>query len=123
MLEEVMKLLNAGFTADEIRQLALSPKDQKPKGDPAPKKDPKPAADPDPKEDPKEDPKPAADPAPKEDPKPAADPVLAAIERLTGSFNAFVSRSTGLDELPSDDPERSAEKILQEVLKGVKPKA
>lgn len=96
MLEEVMKLLNAGFTADEIRQLALSPK---------------------------EDPKPAADPAHKEDPKPAADPVLAAIERLTGSFNAFVSRSTGLDKLPSDDPERSAEQILQEVLKGVKPKA
>ena len=119
MLEEVMKLLNAGFTADEIRKLALSPKDQKPKGDPAPKEDPKPEEDPAPKE----DPKPAGDPAPKEDPKPAADPVLAAIERLTGSFNAFVSRSTGRDKLPSDDPERSAEQILQEVLKGVKPEA
>ena len=107
MLEEVMKLLNAGFTADEIRQLALSPKDPKPAGDPEPK----------------EDPKPAGDPEPKEDPKPAADPVLAAIERLTGSFNAFVSRSTGLDKLPSDDPERLAEQILQEVLKGVNPKA
>lgn len=119
MLEEVMKLLNAGFTADEIRQLALSPKDPKPADDPDPKEDPKPAGDPAPNE----DPKPAPDPAPKEDPKPAADPVLAAIERLTGSFNAFVSRSTGLDKLPSDDPERSAEQILQEVLKGVKPKA
>ena len=119
MLEEVMKLLNAGFTADEIRQLALSPKeDPKPAADPAPKEDPKPAADPAPKD----DPKPAADPAPKEDPKPVADPVLAAIERLTGSFNAFISRSTGLDKLPSDDPEKSAEQILQEVLKGVKPK-
>lgn len=107
MLENIMKLLEAGFTADEIRQMTAAAAPEKPAADPEP-------PDPEPE-------KPAVDPEPA---KPAGpDPVLAAIEKLTGSFNAFMTRSSGLEKLPSDDPQQTAEEILNQVLKGVKPKA
>lgn len=109
MLEQVMKLVNAGFTAEQIMNLvaldgtARQPTQEAPAADPQP--EPAPAPDPEP------------DPAP--DPEP--DPVLAAIEKLTGTMTRFMSRSTGTETLEDDNPEKVADNILRAALMGEKP--
>lgn len=112
MLEQVMKLVNAGFTAEQIMNLvaldgtARQPTQEAPAADPQPE----PASAPDP------------EPAPAPEPKPAApDPVLAAIEKLTGTMTRFMSRSTGTETLEDDNPEQVADNILRAALMGEKP--
>lgn len=112
MLEQVMKLVNAGFTAEQIMNLvamdgtARQPTQEAPAADPQP--EPAPAPDP--------------EPAPAPEPKPAApDPVLAAIEKLTGTMTRFMSRSTGTETLEDDNPEKVADNILRAALMGEKP--
>lgn len=115
MLEKVMKLVNAGFTAEQIMSLvALDGTARQPTPEPAP------APAPDPQPEPA--PEPAPEPTPVPEPKPAApDPVLAAIEKLTGTMNRFMTRSTGTDTLEDDNPEQVADKILRAALMGEKP--
>lgn len=112
MLEQVMKLVNAGFTAEQIMNLvaldgtARQPTQEAPAADPQPE----PAHAPEP------------EPAPAPEPKPAApDPVLAAIEKLTGTMTRFMSRSTGTETLEDDNPEKVADNILRAALMGEKP--
>lgn len=112
MLEQVMKLVNAGFTAEQIMNLvalygtARQPTQEAPAADPQP--EPAPAPEP--------------EPAPAPEPKPAApDPVLAAIEKLTGTMTRFMSRSTGTETLEDDNPEKVADNILRAALMGEKP--
>lgn len=113
MLEQVMKLVNAGFTAEQIMNLVALDGTAR-----QPTQEPKPAADPQPEPAPAPDPEPA--PAP--EPKPAApDPVLAAIEKLTGTMTRFMSRSTGTETLEDDNPEKVADNILRAALMGEKP--
>lgn len=111
MLEKVMKLVNAGFTAEQIMNLVALDGTAR---QPTPEPEPAPAPAPDPQ------PEPAPEPAP--EPKPAApDPVLAAIEKLTGTMTRFMTRSTGKDTIEDDNPEQVADKILRAALMGEKP--
>lgn len=112
MLEKIMKLVNAGFTAEQIMNLVALDGTAR---QPTPEPEPAPAPAPDPQ------PEPAPEPAP--DPKPAApDPVLAAIEKLTGTMTRFMTRSTGNDTLEDDNPETVADNILRAALMGEKPR-
>ena len=115
MLEQVMKLVNAGFTAEQIMNLvALDGTARQPTQE-------APAADPQPEPAPAPEPKPDA-PAPAPEPKPAApDPVLAAIEKLTGTMTRFMTRSTGNETIEDDNPEKVADNILRAALMGEKP--
>lgn len=111
MLEQVMKLVNAGFTAEQIMNLVALDGTAR---QPTQEFEPAPAPAPDPQ------PEPAPEPAP--EPKPAAsDPVLAAIEKLTGTMTRFMSRSTGTETLEDDNPEKVADNILRAALMGEKP--
>ena len=92
--EELLKLVDAGFTASEIRLMA--------RADEAPKEEPKEA----PKAEAKEEPKAEA----KEEPK--ADPVLAAIEKLTGAVQAMNMRNNVFGEMTSQP---SADDVLRAV--------
>ena len=116
MLEKIMKLVNAGFTAKQIMDLvALDGEARQPTPEPAPAPAPDPQSEPAPE--PAPDPKPAA-PAP----EPAVpDPVLAAIEKLTGTMNRFMTRSTGNVTIDDDDPQAVADNILRAALMGEKP--
>lgn len=112
MLEKIMKLVNAGFTAEQIMNLVALDGDARQPTQEAPAADPKPEHATEPEPDP--------DPAP--EPKPAApDPVLAAIEKLTGTMTRFMTRSTGTDTLEDDNPEQVADNILRAALMGEKP--
>lgn len=79
MIEQIMKLVNAGFTADEIRKMV------QPASEPAPA--PVPA---------EPEPSPAPEPAPAE-PKqePKMDAILQKIDNLTGSITMLLNRSAG----------------------------
>lgn len=79
MIDQIMKLVNAGFTADEIRKMV------QPASDPAPA--PAPA---------EPEPTPAPEPAPAE-PKqePKMDAILQKIDNLTGSITMLLNRSSG----------------------------
>lgn len=83
MNEQIMKLVNAGFTADEIRKMVQ----------PAPEPAPEPAPAPAPAE---PEPVPAPEPAPavpKQEPK--MDAILQKIDKLTGSITMLLNRSSG----------------------------
>lgn len=105
---DVMKLLDAGFTANEIRALVAA------NDPPAPA--PEPASEPAPEPEPAPAPKPAPEPVPA-----GPDPVLAAIEKLTGTITGFMNRSYGVDT-PADDPQTAADKALRAAFYGEKEK-
>lgn len=101
---DVMKMLEAGFTATEIRALVAA-------NDP-------PAPEPEPAPEPAPEPEPAPAPAAPPEPVPAGpDPVLAAIEKLTGTITGFMNRSYGVDT-PDEDPQTVAEKTLRAAFYG-----
>lgn len=92
---ELLKLIDAGFTADEIRAMGLLTATSDPPADPEP-----------------EDPAPE-DPAP-EEPKGAApvqDKVLEKLEALTGMISKALVVSTGR----KTDPQQSADDILASI--------
>lgn len=79
MIDQIMKLVNAGFTADEIRKMV------QPASEPAPA--PAPA---------EPEPTPAPEPAPAEPkPEPKMDAILQKIDNLTGSITMLLNRSSG----------------------------
>lgn len=81
MIDQIMKLVNAGFTADEIRKMV------QPASEPAPA----PAqAEPEPSPAPEPAPAPAV---PKQEPK--MDAILQKIDNLTGSITMLLNRSSG----------------------------
>lgn len=70
-VQEILKLVDAGFTADEIRNIDGSAQpDLQPDPQPAPVPDPQPAPAPDPQPDPQPAPVPDPQPAPAPDPQP-----------------------------------------------------
>lgn len=87
-LEEIIKLLDAGYTKAEIEQMNTP--------DPAPE----PA------------PEPAPDPAPKEEKK--DDAVLAELQKLTKAVYAMNIMNSGTDK----NAEKSADEALEALMKG-----
>lgn len=93
MIDQIMKLVEAGFTADEIRKMV------QPASEPAPAPAPAPAPEPAPAPAPAEpEPTPAPEPAPapavpKQEPK--TDAILQKIDNLTGSITMLLNRSAG----------------------------
>lgn len=91
---ELLKLIDAGFTADEIRAMGLLAERSK---DPAPEPE-----DPAPEDPAHEEPKGAA---------PVQDKVLEKLEALTGMISKALVVSTGR----KTDPQQSADEILASI--------
>lgn len=83
----ITKLLDAGFTAEEIRGMGVLSV----RADPAPEDVPE---DPAPQDEPDKEPEPAA-PEDKKTQEPKMDAILQKIDNLTGSITALLNRSAG----------------------------
>lgn len=83
----ITKLLDAGFTAEEIRGMGVLSV----RADPAPAAVPE---DPAPQAEPEKEPEPAA-PEDKQKQEPKMDAILQKIDNLTGSITALLNRSAG----------------------------
>lgn len=107
MLETVEKLLAAGFTAAEIRQLTgLTGLTSAQAPEPEVPMDPEPEAPTDPE---------SEAPRPEPKPEPSMDAVLAKIDKLTGSITTLLNRSTGTR---TPDKTETVDEILEKVFFG-----
>lgn len=103
--EDVLKLVNAGFTKDEIIAL-VGPTAQDPKPEPAQA----PATAPEP------EPAPAPEPAPQPAPSPEQADAIAALTQQVANLTALVQKSNMLRmEQPEIKPE-SAEDLLADII-------
>lgn len=105
---EILKLIDAGFTADEIRGMMAPAADSAPAPAPAPAADPTPTA---------VDPEPAAaDPEPVQ-PGLTQDQALAAVlNRMNDTLNRIQASNIIHDTASSVDREQTADDILQELI-------
>ena len=94
-VDQVLKLIDAGYTAAEIKAMDMPAPDPKP--EPAPAPDPKP--EPAPAPDPKPDPAPAPDPKP----EPAPDPLDAIKAQLQGLTDVVEKMSKSIVMPTLDD--------------------
>ena len=99
--EQIMKLIDAGFTKDEIMDFSA----QNPGNDPKPENKPNPA----------NDPKPSNDPKPGNDPKPADDmsAVLAAIKATNDNITKLALMQ-GVKNIPAQE---TADDILPQFIR------
>ena len=123
-LHEIMYLLNAGYTKQEIENLESIEANVKIANDiktnPNPKPDPKPASQPDLKQASQQDPKPASQPDPKPasqpDPKPGESPALAGIvktlESMTKAMQTMNLRLSSVEQ----PKQETAEDILATII-------
>lgn len=94
--KEILKLIDAGFTADEIRKM-LPAQPAEPTGKVETKAEPK-------KEEPKEDPKPEIiKPEPKEEPAPAYDDIIAGLNKKIDELTGAVSKISKISLFPAMD--------------------
>lgn len=95
-LKETLKLIDAGFTADEIRKLEPA-QPAEPTGKVETKAEPK-------KEEPKEEPKPEIiKPEPKEEPAPAYDEIIAGLNKKIDELTGAVSKISKISLFPAMD--------------------
>ena len=93
--EDVLKLIGAGFSADEIREL-MTTDEVTPRQKVEPNVTPKATPTAEPKAEPKSEPKAEQNDEPKDEPKDdKADKILSAIDRLTGTITTYMVTATG----------------------------
>ena len=94
--KEILKLIDAGFTADEIRKL-MTAQPAEPTGQVETKAEPN-------KEEPKEEPKPEIiKPEPKEEPAPAYDEIIAGLNKKIDELTGAVSKISKISLFPAMD--------------------
>lgn len=115
-MEDVLKLLDAGFTTDEIRSL-MAPADPAPAPDPAP--DPAPAPDPEPGP----SPDPAPDPAPAPDPEPDRTPAwFAEFVKKNNEDIAQLQRALQVQNVrraAPPEPQKTPEQLMAEAYRAI----
>lgn len=98
--ENILKLIDAGFTAEEIRGMLTEPA--------APAPEPAPAADPEPA---------APEPAPADQPGLNANDALAAIlNRMNDTLNRIQAANVIRDNTSSAGSEQTADDIIQDLI-------
>ena len=98
---DVLKLIDAGFTADEIRGMLTEPAAAA--ADPAPVSDPEPAA-------------PAADPEPAQPGLNQEQALAAVLNRMNDTLNRIQAANITHDTASSVSIEQTADDILQELI-------
>lgn len=98
---DVLKLIDAGFTADEIRGMLTEPAAAA--ADPAPVSDPEPAA-------------PAADPEPVQPGLNQEQALAAVLNRMNDTLNRIQAANITHDTASSASNEQTADDILQELI-------
>lgn len=98
---DVLKLIDAGFTADEIRGMLTEPAAAA--ADPAPVSDPEPAA-------------PAADPEPVQPGLNQEQALAAVLNRMNDTLNRIQAANITHDTASSVSNEQTADDILQELI-------
>lgn len=94
--KEILKLIDAGFTADEIRKM-LPAQPAEPTGKVEITAEPK-------KEEPKEEPKPEIiKPEPKEEPAPAYDEIIAGLNKKIDELTGAISKISKISLFPAMD--------------------
>lgn len=94
--KEILKLIDAGFTADEIRKL-IPAQPAEPTGKVETKVEPK-------KEEPKEEPKPEIiKPEPKQEPAPAYDEIIAGLNKKIDELTGAISKISKISLFPAMD--------------------
>lgn len=96
-VDQVLKLIDAGYTAAEIKAMETPAPDPKQEPAPAPDPKPEPAPTPDPK------PEPAPTPDPKPEPAPAPDPLDAIKAQLQGLTDVVEKMSKSIIMPTLDD--------------------
>lgn len=120
-LQEILKLVDAGFTADEIRNINGSAQpDLQPDPQPAPAPDPQPDPQPAPVPDPQPDPQPA--PAPDPQPVPAApqwfqDFLVRHNEDMAAMQRALQVTNVRRAEPP--EPQKTPEQLMAEAYRSI----
>ena len=110
-IELVRKLINAGFTDEEISEILGSSREPEPKPAPAPKPEPKPAPAP------KPEPKPAPAPAPKPEPAPEPEPNNGDLIKAIQSLETTIRASNLINSvLPTVDTQKTADDVLAKML-------
>lgn len=110
--EQVNALRAAGIQDKMIIDLIISETAEAVTPDPEPEKKPELKKQPEPEK----KPEPEKEPEPEKTPEPQTDKILAAIEKLTGAVLAHNVAGTGRE----DEPEKSADDIMGELLRGRK---
>ena len=107
VLSEIMALVNAGFTKDDISKLLTAAPDQEPA--PAPTPEPAPAPAPAPA------PEPAPAPAPAEDQQPSMADLMQSIAKLTSAVQANAIAHSVIPGGTNQEP--TAEDMLAEIIR------
>jgi hypothetical protein len=115
-LEDILTLLNAGYTKADIEKLSADPVPT-----PAPAPDPTPVPTPAPAPDPTPDPTPAPapDPTPDPTPAPAPDPAQALKTVLDGFANDFAKKLQAFQVATSNiapKPDDTGESVFAEII-------
>ena len=100
-VDQIIKLIDAGYTAAEIKAMETPAPDPKPEPVPTPDPKPEPAPAPDPKPEPAPTPDPKPEPAPTPDPKP--DPLDAIKAQLQGLTDVVEKMSKSIIMPTLDD--------------------
>ncbi len=108
VLSEIMALVNAGFTKDDISKLLTAAPDQ----EPAPAPEPTPAPVPEPAPEPT--PAPAPAPAPAEDQQPSMADLMQSIAKLTSAVQA---NAIAHSVIPGGAQQPTAEDMLAEIIR------
>ena len=115
-LHEIMYLLNAGYTKQEIENLESIEANVKIANDiktnPNPKPDPKPASQPDLKQASQQDPKPASQPDPKPGESPALAGIVKTLESMTKAMQTMNLRLSSVEQ----PKQETAEDILATII-------
>ena len=117
---EVKELLEAGFTADEIRGMMNNPQNSQNNPQPAPQPDLEPQPDPEPQPEPKPAPQPEPKPAPQ--PKPVQDdPKFEALnntmERLIKTIQSSNLQNSHMETPSKDDINKQVDSIMSSIIR------
>ena len=114
--EQILALVNAGFTKQEILTMAAA---AAPDPEPAPEPVPAPPAEAVPEPEPVPEPVPAAEPKPEPEPEkgPTLADVLAGITKLTGAIQANAIASSVVPQQPRETAEDMIAQIIRPTFK------
>lgn len=115
--EEILKLVNAGYTKEEIEKMAEPPKDPKPQKelDPEPQKE----LDPEPQKEPPKDPEPQKEPDPEPQKDPELEKRLSGIENVMNTLLKAVQANNRQNDSLLNPPEDSLEKQTDDIMASI----
>lgn len=111
-MQDILKLVQAGYTKEDIDRMTAPVTDQEPTPVPAPAADPAPAPAPAPAADPAADPA----PAPAADPEPTMKDLMMSIAKLTSAIQANAIASSVIPGGP-DGNQHAAEDAIASIIR------